>query len=53
MHGTYYILFRKLIYIDITKRTKVISEGEQLTEMTREKYSFLTFPPTVTVQHGV
>jgi hypothetical protein len=39
MHGTYYIKFRRLIYIDITKQTKLISEVGQLTEvMTREKY---------------
>jgi hypothetical protein len=54
MHGTYCIKFRGLIYIAITKKTEVISEVEQLTEiMTREKYGLLKFPRTVTVEHCV
>jgi len=54
VHGAYYIEFRRLIYIDINKYTKVRSEAEQLTEtMTREKCGLLTFPRTVTVEYGV
>jgi hypothetical protein len=51
LHG---VKLRTVTYIDINKSTKVISEVEQLTErMTREKYGLLTFPRTVTAEHGV